>query len=153
MSIIDFASRIDNAIRLKLKCKVDPSTGTYIELSSVQRQNIIDLYMEFVDRYETNILNYLFDISGDKEFIEWSSNNWSNMHISMAVHHNYANILEACIKSIVKNYMQSFHRKCTVIGAQDLYQKRLKETAKILEAHRNAHVFHTQTTKNICNIQ
>lgn len=66
MEIIDFAGRIDRAIRRKLQPKIDPETNQFIDLTSYQKENIVNLYMEFVQTYANDILNYLDELTHDK---------------------------------------------------------------------------------------
>ena len=137
MEIIDFAGRIDRAIRRKLQPKIDPETNKFIDLTSYQKENIVNLYMEFVQTYANDILNYLDELTNDKEFVDWCEKRWSNMAISMAFYHSYANILYATVKSLIDRYMRVFKTKCVSLNDIDLYNRRLKETSAYLETNRS----------------
>ena len=135
MEIVAFSKRIDNAIRRKLQPKLDPETNQFVDLTSYQKENIISLYMEFVQTYTNEILDYLDELTEDTEFVDWCESNWSNMALLIAFYHTHANVLGAILMGAVKGYMRAFHAKCAFIGAHDLYKKRLKETDRFLEAH------------------
>lgn len=136
MEIIDFAGRIDRAIRRKLQPKIDPKTNRFIDLTSYQKENIVNLYMEFVQTYAKDILNYLDELTHDKEFIDWCEKYRSNMALSIAFYHVHANILYATVKMLIDRYMRSFKTKCITVNADDLYKRRLKEISTYLETNR-----------------
>jgi hypothetical protein len=142
MDIIEFGYKIDSAIRRKLKCKVDPETKKYIDITPYQRENLVNLYTEFSRTYSGAIIDYIEDITSDEDFVKWCDKHWSSMFMSVALHHTHANILEAVMMAAIKGYMAHFHVLCSRVGANDLYEKRLKETAKFLEVH-----------NNFCNVQ
>lgn len=137
MELVDFAGRIDRAIRRKLQPKIDSENNQFTDLTSFQKENIIHLYTEFVQVYEGNILNYLEELTHDQDFVEWCEKSWSNMGLSIAFYHSYANILYATIKALVDGYMRAIKVKCTVVNAMDIYERRLKETTLFLAASRN----------------
>lgn len=137
MEIIDFAGRIDRAIRRKLQPKIDPETNQFIDLTSYQKENIVNLYMEFVQTYPNEILDYIDELTHDKEFVDWCEKRWSNMAISMAFYHSYSNILHATLKALIDRYMRAFKTKCVSLNATDLYKRRLKETSAYLETNRS----------------
>ncbi len=137
MEIIDFAGRIDRAIRRKLQPKIDPETNQFIDLTSYQKENIVNLYMEFVQTYPNEILDYIDELTHDKEFVDWCEKSWENMSISMAFYHSYSNILYATLKALIDRYMRAFKTKCVSLNAADLYKRRLKETSAYLETNRS----------------
>lgn len=142
MDIIELGHKIDSAIRRKLECKVDQETGKYIDITPYQRENLVNLYTEFSHTYSCEIIDYIEDITADEDFVKWCDERWSCMFMNIALHHTHANILEAMIMAAIKSYMTHFRILCSHVGANDLYEKRLKETSKFLEAH-----------DNFCNIQ
>ena len=131
MDIVAFASKIDAAIRRKITQNIDKTTNTFTNLTAQQREDIIDLYTDFVITYKGLILDYLQEISGDNEFVEWCTNNWKNMYVVMAALHTQANILTAAINAAISNYMRMFRTKCVRVGANDLYDRRMKELARM----------------------
>ena len=135
MDIIELGHKIDSAIRRKLECKVDPETKKYIDITPYQRENLVHLYHEFSDIYSDAIIDYFEDITKDPDFIKWCDDYWQRLFMNIAIYHTHANILEAILMGAIKGYMHTFHTKCALIGANDLYEKRLKETAEFLEAH------------------
>jgi hypothetical protein len=137
MEIIDFAGRIDRAIRRKLQPKIDPETNQFIDLTSYQKENIINIYMEFVQTYANDILDYLDELTNDKEFVDWCEKRWSNMAISIVFYHSYANILYATVKLLIDRYMRVFKTKCVSLNDTELYKLRLKETSAYLETNRS----------------
>ena len=136
MEIIDFAGRIDRAIRRKLQPKIDPETNQFIDLTSYQKENIVNLYMEFVQTYASDILEYLDELTHDKEFVDWCEERWSNMALSIAFYHIHANILYATVKTLIDRYMGSFKTRCVIMNDNDLYKRRLNETSIYLETNR-----------------
>lgn len=136
MEIVAFSERIDNAIRRKLQPKIDPKTNQFVDLTSYQKENIINLYMEFVQTYTNDILNYLDELTEDTEFVDWCESNWSNMALSVAFYHAHASILYATIKALVDRYMRAFKARCDVTNANSLYERRLKETSVYIKANR-----------------
>ena len=142
MDIVELGHKIDSAIRRKLGCKVDPATKKYIDITSYQRENLVNLYSEFSRTYSNDILDYIEDISEDTDFVKWCNERWSGIFMNVAFQHTHANILEAVIMVAINGYMGWFRTMCSRIGANDLYEKRLKETAKFLETH-----------SNFCNVQ
>lgn len=137
MDIIELGHKIDSAIRRKLGCKVDQETKKYIDITSYQRENLVDLYTEFSRTYSDAIIDYIEDISADNDFVKWCNERWSGLYIRIAAQYTHPNILEAVIMSAITGYMSWFRTLCSHVGANDLYEKRLKETAKFLESHRN----------------
>ena len=135
MDIVKLGHKIDSAIRRKLECKMDSETKKYIDITPYQRENLINLYNEFSSMYSDAIIDYFEDITEDKDFIKWCDDHWKRLFMNISIYHNHANILEAILMGAIKGYMHTFHTKCALIGARDLYEKRLKETARFLEAH------------------
>ena len=135
MDIVELGHKIDSAIRRKLACKVDPETKKYIDITSYQRENLISLYNEFSSMYSDVIIEYFEDITEDGDFVKWCDEYWQQLFLNIALYHTHANILEAILMGAIKGCMCAFHKKCALIGAHDLYEKRLKETSGFLEAH------------------
>ena len=142
MDIIELGHKIDSAIRRKLGCKVDQETKKYIDITSYQRENLVNLYTEFSRTYSDAIIDYIEDISADDDFVKWCDERWSGIFMNVVFQYTHANILEAIIMAAISGYMNWFRVMCSSVGANDLYEKRLKETAKFLEAH-----------NNFCNVQ
>lgn len=136
MEIIDFAGRIDRAIRRKLQPKIDPETNQFVDLTSYQKENIVNLYIEFVQTYSNDILDYLDELTHDKEFVDWCEKHWSNMALLIVFYHIHANILYATVKTLIDRYMRSFKTRCVLVNDNDLYKRRLKETSTYLETNR-----------------
>ena len=136
MEVVAFAARIDAAIRRKITNNVDEKSNTFIDLTAQQRENIIDLYMDFVITYKDLILKYLNEISQDTEFTNWCTSNWRNMYISMATLHTHANILTAAINAAISNYMRMLRTKCIRVGDNDLYERKKNELAEMVSIRR-----------------